>query len=203
MWCQRVGLSQWPPVTNPLQIQPFVFGNLISFMVDWVLSLHSIPTHLLCSYTLMLECWDANPQTRPSFADMVVRLDSLLESVAEYLDISILVTDDKDSDTGLNDWWWLQLCVLIITEMCVFLCSYCTVKMGSSLWHSLTFWLQMSGPITHMDTDSYTTVHHRGTSYFHPAAHLMCFVHSFKRNDELSFIVIITYMQCNYICPGV
>ena len=45
----------------------------------------------------MLECWDANPQTRPSFADMVVRLDSLLESVAEYLDISIV-----DKDTGLN-----------------------------------------------------------------------------------------------------
>ena len=29
---------------------------------------------------------------------MVVRLDSLLESVAEYLDISIVVTNDKDSD---------------------------------------------------------------------------------------------------------
>ena len=51
----------------------------------------------------MLECWDANPQTCPSFADMVVRLDSLLESVAEYLDISIVVTNDKESDTGLND----------------------------------------------------------------------------------------------------
>jgi len=72
-------------------------------MVDQVLTLHSISTHLLCSYTLMLECWDANPQTRPSFADMMVRLDSLLESVAEYLDISIVVTSDKESHTGLND----------------------------------------------------------------------------------------------------
>ena len=68
-----------------------------------MLSIPSTSIHLLCSYTLMLECWDANPQTRPSFADMVVRLDSLLESVAEYLDISIVVTNDKDSDTGLND----------------------------------------------------------------------------------------------------
>ena len=24
-----------------------------------------------------------------------------------------------------------------------------------------------------------------------------------KRNDELSFIVIIAYVQCNYMCPGV
>ena len=52
----------------------------------------------------MLDCWDANPQNRPSFADMVIRLDSLLESVAEYLDISIVVSNDKDSDTaGLKD----------------------------------------------------------------------------------------------------
>ena len=51
----------------------------------------------------MLECWGANPQTRPSFADMVVRLDSLLESVAEYLDINIVVTNDEESHTGLND----------------------------------------------------------------------------------------------------
>ena len=187
MWYQRVGLCQWSPLTDPSQIQPFVFdgrvalcGNLNLLMVDWVLSIHSISTHLLCSYTLMLERWDANPQTRPSFADIVVRLDSLLESVAEYLDISIVVTNEKDPDTGLNDWWWLQLCVLIITdEMCVFLCSYCTVEMGLSLCHSLSFWLQMSGPITHMDTDNYTTIHHRGTSYFHPAAYLMCFAHSF------------------------
>ena len=57
----------------------------------------------------MLCCWDAKPQNRPSFADMVIRLDSLLESVAEYLDISIMVTNDKDSDTGLKDgcnWWF-------------------------------------------------------------------------------------------------
>jgi len=32
---------------------------------------------------------------------------------------------------------------------------------------------------------------------------LVCLVHSFKRNDELSFIVIIAYVQCNYMCPGV
>jgi len=38
--------------------------------------------------------------------------------------------------------------------------------------YSLTFWLQMSEPITHKDTDNYTTIHRRGTSYFHPAAHL-------------------------------
>ena len=35
------------------------------------------------------------------------------------------------------------------------------------------------------------TIHHKGTCYFDPAAHLMCFVPS-----------IIAYVQCNYMCPG-
>ena len=43
--------------------------------------------------------------------------------------------------------------------------------------------LQMSEPITHIDTDNYMTIHHKGTSYFDPAAYFGVFVHSFKRND--------------------
>ena len=38
---------------------------------------------------------------------------------------------------------------------------------------SLLFWLQMIEPITHMDTDNYMTIHHKGTSYFDSTAHLM------------------------------
>ena len=69
--------------------------------------------------------------------------------------------------------------------------------------YSLSFWLQTSEPITHMDTDNYIKIHRKGTSYFDPVEYLVCLVHSFKRNDELSFIVIIAYVQCNYMCPGV
>jgi len=50
----------------------------------------------------------------------------------------------------------------------------------------------MSEPITHMDTDNYIIIHHKGTCYFDSTAHLMCFVHSILRNDKLSFIVIIS-----------
>jgi len=49
---------------------------------------------------------------------------------------------------------------------------------------SLSLWSQMSEPITYMDTDNCMTIHHKGTSYF---------VHFFKRNDKLSFIVITAY----------
>ena len=54
---------------------------------------------------------------------------------------------------------------------------------------SLSFWLQMSESITHLDTDNYMTIHHKGTSYLDSTAHLMCFVHSFKRNDKLSLFI--------------
>ena len=39
--------------------------------------------------------------------------------------------------------------------------------------YGLSFWLQMSEPITHMDTDNYITIHCKGTSYFDPVAYLM------------------------------
>jgi len=61
----------------------------------------------------------------------------------------------------------------------------------------------MSEPITHMDTDDYRTIHHKGTSYFDSAAYLMFCSLNFKRNEKLSFIVIIAYEQCNFMRPGV
>ena len=36
---------------------------------------------------------------------------------------------------------------------------------------SLSFWLQMSEPITHIDTDNCMTIHHKGTGYFDSTAH--------------------------------
>ena len=36
----------------------------------------------------MLNCWDANPLTRPSFADLVVIISNLLEPLADYLDVT-------------------------------------------------------------------------------------------------------------------
>jgi len=41
--------------------------------------------------------------------------------------------------------------------------------------YSLYVWLQMSEPITHMETDNYMTIHHKGASYFHPTACLGVF----------------------------
>jgi len=57
----------------------------------------------------------------------------------------------------------------------------------------------MSEPITHIHTDNYMTIHHKGTGYFDSTAHLMCF---FTRLKEMMY-EIIAYVQCKYMCPGV
>jgi len=48
------------------------------------------------------------------------------------------------------------------------------------------------------------TIHHKGTSYFDSTAHLMCFVHSFNRNDKLSLIIAyIVTCVCHSGCRWV
>jgi len=37
---------------------------------------------------------------------------------------------------------------------------------------SLSFWLQMSEPITHIDMDNCMPIHHKGTRYLDSTAHL-------------------------------
>jgi len=41
--------------------------------------------------------------------------------------------------------------------------------------YSLSFWLQMSEPIIHMDTDNYMTIHHKRASYYDCTAYLGVF----------------------------
>ena len=47
-------------------------------------------SHLfLCSrYNMMLHCWNHSPDLRPSFSDLVILLEDLLQSSQEYLDIT-------------------------------------------------------------------------------------------------------------------
>ena len=38
-----------------------------------------------CRYSLMLDCWQAQPKDRPSFSELASNLSSLLEPLADYL----------------------------------------------------------------------------------------------------------------------
>lgn len=42
------------------------------------------------SYDVIMKCWEELPDKRPSFAELVVLLSTLLEEIAGYLDFSVL-----------------------------------------------------------------------------------------------------------------
>jgi len=39
------------------------------------------------SYSMMLQCWDADPQNRPVFSEIVENLSSFLEQISGYVDM--------------------------------------------------------------------------------------------------------------------
>lgn len=41
------------------------------------------------SYTLMLHCWEENPEERPSFEDLFERLDAMLLQEVEYFSLAV------------------------------------------------------------------------------------------------------------------
>ena len=47
-----------------------------------------IKFHILKRYDLIIQCWNASPEKRPFFEDLVEEIDSLLEGVAGYLEFS-------------------------------------------------------------------------------------------------------------------
>ena len=43
----------------------------------------------------MLSCWDANPEQRPTFAQLVTTITSVLDPLADYLDVTTFVTREE------------------------------------------------------------------------------------------------------------
>ena len=79
---------------------------------------------------------------------------NVFHSVVQYtisrMDAQLSPTVQLGVESGYM--FMLRSCHSQRIQWCQGLHEY-TVKMGSLLWHSLSFWLQMSEPITHKNTD--------------------------------------------------
>ena len=52
----------------------------------------------------MLSCWDADPEQRPTFAQLVTSITSVLEPLADYLDVTTFITrEEQDAETTIME----------------------------------------------------------------------------------------------------
>ena len=52
---------------------------------------------------MMLSCWDADPEQRPTFAQLVTRITSVLDLLADYLDVTTFVTGQQEAETTIME----------------------------------------------------------------------------------------------------
>ena len=54
-----------------------------------------------CSYSLLLHCWDEQPEKRPSFSELVVTIATMMEAVGGYLSLNVTDNINLAPDTHL------------------------------------------------------------------------------------------------------
>ena len=65
------------------------------------LSLTHTFSHISCSYSLLLQCWEEQPEERPHFSELVVTIATMLEAAGGYLVLNDTNNENLAADTHL------------------------------------------------------------------------------------------------------
>ena len=56
-----------------------------------------------CRYEVIQSCWDIDSQQRPTFSRLVTTITSILDPLADYLDVSTFVTEEQEIETNVME----------------------------------------------------------------------------------------------------
>ena len=63
-------------------------------------------SHISCSYSLLLQCWEEQPEERPRFSELVITIATMLEAVGGYLVLNDTNRKNFASDTHFMYYNW-------------------------------------------------------------------------------------------------
>ena len=80
-------------------VHNIIYDNSLVFLV-WNCQVTYITIYFY-SYSLLLQCWDGQPEERPDFSQLVVTISAIMEAVADYVTFSASDKEKFAPDTSL------------------------------------------------------------------------------------------------------